>query len=229
MNKQMNLVTGSVIAIMAAGLMGCGQGFKANGLSSANSAKSAQVNEAITKAQDASDQVQAAMNEATEALKSIQDTSGNINLGLFLKGGSTSTSSVQTSGLLAPVIDKLRATFDIVFNKVDDVKAKFQAARLALLHALTGLDKNDPAQAYMIQQIMTQLNRIDAMEQQFRIQLAGLSGKLDDAVKALQKIITGVTSFIPGWGYIVNFAVDFFVMTDIQNFINEIKLRLLAI
>lgn len=238
----MNLLTGISVAIMAAGLMGCGQGFKSNGVSAEDSAKSAAFDSAISKAEKANQDAQNAMNAATEALMTIQDTSGNINLGLFLKGGSSSSSSssssggasndpstVGSAGLLTPVIDKLRATFDIVFQKVADVKAKFQEARQALLIALSKLDANDPAQAYMQQQIMKQLSRIDAMEDQFRIQLAGLGAKLDQAVVALQKIISGATSFIPGWGPIVNFAVDFFVMSDITNFINEIKMKLLTI
>lgn len=242
MNKQMNILTGSVIAIMAAGLMGCGQGFKSNGVNAQDSAKSAAFDSAISKAEKANQDAQSAMNQATEALISIQDTSGNINLGLFLKGGSSSSSSssgsssggadastVGSAGLLTPVIDKLRATFDVVFQKVADVKAKFQEARQALLVALSKLDANDPAQAYMQQQIMTQLSRIDAMEAQFRVQLAGLGTKLDQAVVALQKIISGATSFIPGWGAVVNFAIDYFVMSDITNFINEIKMKLLAI
>jgi hypothetical protein len=226
MNKQMNILTGSVIAIMAAGLMGCGQGFKSTG-SSSDSAKSVNIDNELQKAEAANNEAQQAMAEAAEALKAIQDSSGNINLGLFLKAGSSS--NVQTSGLLSPVIDKLRATFDTVFSKVDDVKAKFADARQALLVALSRLDHNNPAQAYMIDQIMNQLKRIDAMEQQFRVQLQTLTGKLDEAVAALHKVISGATSFIPGWGFVVDFAIDYFVMSDIENFINEIKMRLLAI
>jgi hypothetical protein len=169
------------------------------------------------------------MADAADALKAIQDSSGNINLGLFLKGGSSSNSEVATSGLLTPVIDKLRGTFDTVFSKVDDVKAKFADARQSLLVALSRLDHNNPAQAYMIDQIMTQLSRIDQMEQQFRAQLQTLTGKLDTAVAALRKVISGATSFIPGWGFVVDFAIDYFVMSDIENFINEIKMRLLSI
>ncbi len=226
MTKQMNILTGSVITVFAAGLMGCGQGFKSNGLSS-NGAQSVNIDSELAKAQQANDDAQTAMIEAQQALKAIQDENGNINLSLFMKGGTSS--DTQTAGLLSPIVDKLRATFDTVFLKVENVKAKFTDARQALLTALSRLDHNNPAQAAMISEIMVQLSKIDSMETQFRVGMQSLAGKLDLAVAALDKVISGLTSFIPGWGWVANFAIDYLVMGDIKNFIAEIKMRLLTL
>lgn len=220
-----NILTGSVIVILAAGLMGCGQGFKSGNVAS-SAKQDANIDIELAKAEQANADAQTAMNEATLALNAIQDENGKINLKLFLKGPA---GEVQTEGLLSPVVDKLRLTFDKVFAKVDLVKEKFAAARAALMAALAKLDHTNPAQAAMIDQIMTQMGKIDAMENQFRVGMVSLAGKLDLAVTSLDKIVSGLTSFIPGWGLVVNFAIDFFVMSDIKDFIMEIKMRLLTL
>lgn len=225
MVKQMNMVTGSVLTVLAAGLMGCGQGFKSNGVSDAG-AQAVNIQSELAKAEEASHDAQTAMAEAEEALKAIQDENGNINLGLFMK---SSSSEVQAQGLLSPIVDKLRTVFNTVFVKIETVKAKFTAARTALLTALGRLDHTDPVQAAMISEITAQLGKIDAMEAQFRVAMQMLAGKLDLAVTALDKVISGLTSFIPGWGWLVNLAVDYVLMTDIKAFIAEIKMRLLAL
>lgn len=219
-----NLVTGSLVAFIAAtSLVGCGQSMQSANSQKASSAQEVDVSADLKAAEEATNDAMAAMADADEAMKSLQDENGNINLGLFKSGGA------QSQGLLTPILDKLRPTFDKVFEKILVVKAKFQEARAKLVEALTKLDPNIPAQAAMIEQIKKALAQIDAMEQQFRVQLVNLTGKMDQAVDALTKIISRVTNFIPGWGWIVDLVLDFTVMSDVRDFINEIKMKLLTL
>lgn len=229
MFKQMNLVTGSVLAVIAASSIGCGQGMKSTTSSSEKVASTGTSTEEIAavikKAEKANEEAQGAIAEAQAALLTIQDENGNINLSAFRK----SNSEVTSSGLLTPIIDKLRGPFDTVLAKVALVKAKFTEARQMLMTALSKLDDKDPAQAALINEVMKQMAAIDKMEATFRTSMLQLGNKLDLAVDALEKVISGVTSFIPGWGWIVSLGVDYLVMGDIRDFVMEIKLKLMAL
>ena len=229
MTKQMNIITGSVLVLFAAGTIGCGQsGFQSLGSSSASGNQAAAVNTELTKAEEASAQAQAAIDEANLALKDITDSKGNINLNLFKKSSSTST-EVTSQGLLTPIIDKLRPRFEQLFSKVTIVKQKFTDARQALLSALSKIDQSNPASAALVANIMAQLAKVDAMEKAFSTTMPLLAGKLDLAISGLDKLVSGATSFIPGFGWIANMALDFLVMSDVKDFIYEIKMRLMAL
>ncbi|HMN69832.1 MAG TPA: hypothetical protein PKC28_14910 [Bdellovibrionales bacterium] len=225
------LVTGSVIASLL--LTGCGQGFKGTAGTVSSGSQSLTVEEQVVnvenemrKAEEASVKAQEAMIEADRALSEITDEKGNINLGLFSK---TKTSEVQSQFLLKGVMDKLRGVFDKVFARVETVKAKFDAARTALNDALNKLEASNPAHAALIAEIRTKLIAVDVMEGQFRNGMHLLAGKLDLAIVGLDKLVQGVTSFIPGWGFVVNMALDYLVMSDVKQLIGELKARLLAI
>jgi len=220
------IIAGSVLAIFAVSTIGCGQGLRSSGGTGKVTASHVEdISKEVQKAEQANEEAQNAILEANLALASIQDEKGNIKISLFKK----STSEVNTTGLLTPVIDRLRVTFETVFAKVALVKAKFNEARQLLMVALSRLDHNDPAQAALIAEVMKQMAAIDAMEAKFRTSMFQLAGKLDLAVDALSKIISGATSFIPGFGSIIGIGLDFLVMSDIRNFVAEIKMKLMGI
>jgi hypothetical protein len=225
----MNIITGSVLVLFAAGTIGCGQsGFQSLGKATASGNQAADISTELNKAEEANAQAQAAIDEANLALKDITDSKGNINLNLFKKSSSTST-EVSSQGLLTPIIDKLRPKFEQLFSKVTVVKQKFTDARQALLTALSKIDQSNPASAAVVANIMAQLAKVDAMEKAFSASMHSLAGKLDLAISGLDKLVSGVTSFIPGFGWIANMALDFLVMSDVKDFIYEIKMRLMAL
>jgi hypothetical protein len=67
------------------------------------------------------------------------------------------------------------------------------------------------------------------MERTFSASMHQLASKLDLAIAGLDKLVSGVTSFIPGFGWIANLALDYLVMSDVKNFIYEVKMRLMAL
>ncbi|NJM10323.1 MAG: hypothetical protein HC883_05550 [Bdellovibrionaceae bacterium] len=149
MIKHKNVLVGSVLIVFATSVIGCGEGLRSSGASNdkvgPNSATNSteDISKEIQKAEKANQEAQAAIDEALGALSSIQDENGNIKVSLFQK----STAEVNTTGLLTPIIDKLRVAFDTVFAKVALVKSKFDEARQLLLNCFGELDQNDPAQA----------------------------------------------------------------------------------
>lgn len=220
-----SMTLGGLVLLMAVATIGCGQGFR--GVSNASDAVAiASANDAMNKAEEANQEAIQAMADADEALKSIQDENGNINVNLFKKSSST---SVASAGLLAPVVNKLRTAFDKVFAKVEMVKEKFTLARAKLDEALSKLSATDPAQAALIAQIRQQIAAINGLEAQFSSKMHSLASKLDLVTGALDKVISGATSFIPGFGFLANMLLDHFVMADVKDFILEIKTRLLAL
>jgi hypothetical protein len=230
MNKSFKIVTGSLLAVIAASSIGCGQGMKSNTSSNAkasggNIANTEEIAAVIKKAEKASDEAQAAIVEAQSVLLTIQDQNGNIKIDLFQRNNG----QVDSAGLLTPVIDRLRGPFDTVLAKVALVKSKFNEARQMLVTSLSKLDDKDPAQAALINEVMKQMAAIDRMEAQFRTSMMQLGGKLDMAVAALEKLISGVTNFLPGWGWVVNLGLDYLVMSDIRDFVAEIKMKLMAL
>ena len=229
MMNQFNKAVGTMMALMMVTTIGCGQKMQSSSPSNKAQATGAgssteEVAAVIAKAQKANDEAVAAIGDAQAALATIQDENGNINVSLF-----QSNSQVSSSGLLTPVIERLRGPFDTVLAKVALVKSKFTEARQMLMTALAKLDDKDPAQALMINEIMKQMAAIDKMESTFRSSMLQLGNKLDLAVASLEKLISGVTSFLPGWGWVVNLGLDFLVMGDIRDFVMEIKLKLIAI
>lgn len=226
--KSMKLAIGLSFAAMTIGLTGCGQGFKAQSSLSGSSNKSESVNidAQLQKAEEASVQAQQAMSEADQALAQITDSQGNINLGLFTK---SSTSDVKSQFVLNGLMTKLTQVFDQVFSRVEAVKAKFELARQSLMDALLKLDGTNPAQAAMVAEIRAKLASIDMMESQFRNGIHLLAGKLDLAMTGLDRLVSGATSFVPGWGWVVGLALDYFVMNDVKTLVTELKARLLAL
>lgn len=233
MNRANQLCSLSLAAVFAVSSIGCGQGFKT---SSANQSKATEtgglsvtpdISASLKKAEEAAASAQTAMVDANNALKEIQDENGNINLGLFIRP--QTSSKVEVQSLLSPVIDKLKAVFDTVFAKVALVKQKFADARRLLADAMAKLDLNDPAQAKIADEIKKQLANIDALEAKFTDAMRMLASKLDLAMVGLDKIITGVTSSIPGWGSIVGLAIDYLFMSDVKALIQDLKARLLAL
>ncbi len=229
MSKQMSFVTGSVLAVIAASTIGCGQGMKSTGLPSekvaASSSNTEEIAAVIQKAEKANLEAKAAIDEANATLLTIQDENGNIKIDLFQKANAPA----QTKGLITPLIEKFRGPFDILIAKGVLVRSKFNDARQMLLSALSRLDDKDPAQAALISEVMKQLASIEKMEITFRTSMFKLCGQLDTAVDGLEKIISGVTSFIPGWGWVVNLGLDFLVMSDVRDFAMEVKFKLMGI
>ena len=216
----------ATLAVVAfTGVIGCGQGFK--GASHNGGITAADISNELAKAEEANKMALAAMDEANQALAEITDEKGNINVSLFSRTGTSG--DVQTQFLLNGLIDKLRGVFDKVFASVEMVKAKFNEARGKLMEAVAKLDPNDPAQAALIAEINKRVIQIDGMEAKFSNAMHMLAGKLDLAIIGLDKIVSGVTSFIPGFGWLANMALDYFVMGDVKALINELKLRLLAL
>jgi hypothetical protein len=229
MFKQMNKITGSMVVFLMVTAIGCGQNMKSstpsNDKAAAAGSSTEEIAAVIAKAQKANEEAKSAISEAEAALATIQDENGNIKVGLFQSGGS----EVNSTGLLTPIIDKLRGPFDTVLAKVALVKSKFAEARQLLMASLAKLDDKDPAQAALINEVMKQMAAIDKMEVTFRTSMIALAGKLDLAVSGLEKIISGATSFIPGFGWLADLVLDFAVMSDVRDFVMEIKMKLLAL
>lgn len=228
MKKQLNVISGSLLVLMATSLIGCGQSMQ-SASSGANGSNSGQAAADISKemevAEKANQDAQAAMAQAQAVLASIQDSNGNIRVDLFQSG----SSGVSSKSILTPIIDKLRTAFNKVFAKVEVVKAKFNEARQALVVASSRLDANDPSQAALLAQITKQMAAIDSMEAKFRTSMASLAGKLDLVTAAFERILSGVTNFIPGLGWIINLGLDFLVMGEVRDFVAEIKMKLLSL
>lgn len=221
-----NWLSGTIIAVIAAGSIGCGQTLKPFGYQGKDSALGGDVTDSLTKAEMAAKDAQMAMDEANALIAQITDENGNINIGLFKKPGAN---AVTTQGLLDPLTNQLRAVFDKVFAKVQLVKSQFALARQGLNDALAKIDQTNPANAAMVANIMAQLAKIDALEAQFSTQMHSLASKLDLAVAGLDAIIKGATTFIPGFGSIIGLAIDMFVMGDIKALILELKTKLMAL
>ncbi len=216
-------ISACLAVIFSVSSIGCGQGFRSTSTSGDVTAAQATVNDELAKAQEATKIAEDAMAEAQAAIAEITDSNGEIKVQLFQSG------SAQSKSLLSPIIDKLNGVFDQLFAKVDMVKARFAEARLKLADVVGKLDPNDPSQAALISEINSQLARIDALEARFRTMIHGLAGKLDIATAALDRVLSGATSLIPGWGLIVSLALDYFVMGEVKAFIAQLKTRLLSI
>jgi hypothetical protein len=228
MNKRMNWITGPLVVALTLSSIGCGQSFRSTGsgaMSTGSQATNADVSDQLAKANQAAKDAQVAMADAQAAIASISDANGNINVGLFTK----STAQTTTQGLLAPLIAKLQPVFDCVYNKALVVKQQFDSARASLAAALAKLNPGDATQASQIAQINAQMAQIDTMEQQFANSMHLLAGKLDLATTALDKIISGATSFIPGFGWLAGMAIDMLVMSDVKNLISDFKMKLLSL
>jgi len=214
-----------LLAVIAIGVVGCGQGFKSMG-----EGGKVDVTAELKKAEEASVEAQEAMVEAQAVVRQISDDKGNINVRLFQQASTSDVDSkVSAQGIIMPLLDKLRPIFDRLFTKITTVKGQFAAARAKLTEALAKLSQSNPQHAETIRQIMEQMSRIDAMEAQFRSQMHSLASKLDIATRGLDRLINGLVSFIPGFGFLVGLALDFLVMSDVRDFIDEIKLRLLTV
>lgn len=238
MYKQFRRILINILIVTTSiGLIGCGQGFKSQALSSSQGLGGviqpindlADVKAQMDEAQKATDEAQLAMSEAEAAIASISDSNGNINVDVFSASGSSS--SVTTQGVLAPIVNKFKTVFDTVFSKVQMVKQKFDMARAALATAMAKLDPSNPAHAALIAQIQTALAGIDNMEMQFRNAMQMLAGKLDIALAAIDKLVAAGCSFIPvpGLCAIAGIFVDMFILDDVKNLIYDFKAKLLAL
>jgi hypothetical protein len=223
--KTTNWLCGSLIAILAAGSIGCGQSLRPYSAKGVDTSLTVESEDQTSKAEQAAKDAQLAIDEANALIDSITDKNGNINISLFKKP----TADVQTKGLLDPLTEKLRAAFDKVYEKVVLVKSTFAKARQALNDALAKIDQSNPATQAQVALIMAQLAKIDQMEAMFSTQMHALASKLDLATAGLDAIIKGVTTFIPGWGSIIGLALDFLIMGDVKALILELKAKLMAL
>ncbi len=223
--KQFNWLSGSILAVIAAGSIGCGQTMRPY-THGDDSVIGSDVTDSLAKAELAAKDAQIAIEEANAIIAQITDENGNINIGLFKKAAAN---EVVAQGLLDPLVNQLRGVFDKLFAKVQLVKDQFAKARQALKDALAKLDQSNPANAAMVANIMAQLAKIDLLEAQFSTQMHSLASKLDLAVAGLDGIIKGAITFIPGWGSIIGLAIDMLVMGDIKALIMELKAKLMAL
>ncbi len=215
-----------MISIAAIGAVGCGQGFKTGSSATTSAQAVANVDDQLAKADKAASDALLAMTQAQAALDQITDSQGNININLFTKNfGATA----NATGLLAPLIAKLQPLFDQVYDKVVLVKNQFSVARVALTDAIGKLNANDPAQAALIAKVKEQISRIDMLETTFRNKIHLLAGKMSLAITGLDRIVSGATSFIPGFGWLASWALDMFVMGDVKQLILDLQAKLLAI
>ena len=223
--KTTNWLLGSIIAILAAGSVGCGQSMRPYSAKGVDSSLTVESDNQMAKAEQAAKEAQAAIDEANALIDSITDKNGNINIGLFKKP----SADVQTKGLLDPITNQLRAVFDKVYEKVLLVKQTFAKARQSLNDALAKIDQSNPATQAQVALIMAQLAKIDQLEAAFSTQMHSLASKLDLATAGLDAIIKGLTTFIPGWGSIIGLALDFLVMGEVKTLIMELKAKLMAL
>lgn len=213
-----------LVAVLAVCAVGCGNGFRSGGSFSDNAAERAQqVDDTLDKVQTATVDAQKAMDEANAAIASISDSNGNIKINLFASNGST----VQSQGLLAPIIAKLKPVFDKVFEKVSFVKAQFDNAKNMLNAALAKLNPNDPS----VIKLKEALAKVESLEEAFRTQVHMVAGKLTLALSGLDRLVSLATSFIPipGLGMIAGTLIDMFVLDDVRNLVLDLQMKLLAI
>lgn len=177
----------------------------------------------MTKAELAAQDAQGAIDQANAALAEVTDDNGTINVGLFK---STGTSN---KGLAAPIVEKLTALFDKVFAKAGLVKDAFAKARQALNDALAKIDQSNPANQAQVALIMANLAKIDQLEAKFSEAMHTLASKLDLAVSGLDGILSGLTTWLPGWGSLIGMVLDMVFMQDIRDFILELKAKLMAL
>jgi hypothetical protein len=177
-------------------------------------------------AEQAAKEAQAAIDDANKMMAEITDENGTINVGLFKKASSAGTAQ---KGLLDPLTNKIRAVFDQVYAKVLVVKISFAKAKQALNDALAKIDQSNPVNQAQIAMIMANLAKIDQLEAKFSESMHQLASKLDLAIAGLDSIITGVTTWLPGWGSLIGMALDMLVMGDIKAFILELKAKLMAL
>ncbi len=229
--KYYNRLCGSVLAVIAAGSIGCGQTMRPFGYSNGDDQViSNDVTDSLAKAELAAKEANLAIEEANAIIAQITDENGNINVGLFRKpSGAQAQQAVGAMGLLDPLTNQLRAVFDKLFAKVLVVKQQFGKARQALNDALAKIDQTNPANAAMVAEIMAQLAKIDQLEAQFSTQMHSLASKLDLAISGLDGILKGVITFLPGWGSLIGLALDMLVMGDIKALILELKAKLMAL
>ncbi len=226
--RSINWLCGSLIAILAAGSIGCGQTFRPFANDGANTQLGADIDETLAKAEEATQAAKAAIDEANQLISQITDDNGNINIGLFTSSGSQKVSA-NGLGLIDPLLDELREVINKVYDKALFVKEQLAKARQALQEALAKIDQSNPANAGQVQMIMTQLAKLDQLEAQFSSSMHSLASKLDLAIAGLDGIIQGVITFIPGWGSLVGLALDFLVMSDVKALILELKMKLMSL
>ncbi|MGE4131180.1 MAG: hypothetical protein AB7F86_06045 [Bdellovibrionales bacterium] len=223
--KLKNQFSTIMVVVFASSTFGCGQSFRAVPANQEFSSFNVETDDYLAKAEQAALDAQAAMDEAHALVAEITDENGNINIGLFKKP----SSGASTQALLDPVINQLRAAFDKIFAKVKVVKDQIGLARQTLNDALAKLDPNNPAHAAQIELIKAQLAKIDQLEAQFSASMHALASKLDLAIAGLDGVISGLVTFIPGWGSLVGLALDFLVMGDVKAVILELKAKLMAL
>lgn len=230
-NNMITKLTAVIAIAMAMSTVGCGSGFQAGGAGNggqdlgAKTSTPVSVEEEMAKAEQASVDAQDAIAEAQALIKQITDDKGNINLNLFKKSAKSETATAASP--IPGLTEKLRTVFDKVFGKVTDVRTKFNDARKNLADALAKLDRNDPVQAEMINKILGELAKVDVMEQQFLSQIKSLASKLDLAITGLDKLVGGITNFIPGFGWVAKYLLDWLVIDDVKMLIMELKYRLM--
>ncbi len=224
--KTSSLVCGSIIAVLAAGSIGCGQTMRPYSVEGVDTSLNIESDDQMAKAERAAKDAQAAIDEANALIANITDDNGNINVGLFKKAAAN---GATTQALLDPISNQLRAAFDKIYAKVLLVKTQFGKARQALNDALAKIDQANPANSAQVALIMAQLAALDKLEAQFSTSMHSLASKLDLATAGLDAIIKGVTTFIPGFGSIIGMALDFLVMGDLKTLIAELKTKLMAL
>lgn len=209
--------------------IGCGQSFKSSAATTPLAEQSVNVDDAMSKAQKASDAARKAFADANLALSDIMDDSGNVHLNLFSSSGANA--QAKASGLSGPLIDKLNKVFGELFAKTDLVKQNLASARQLLNDALAKLSAAVPAQAAQIDVIRKQLGQLDLLEQDFSMAMHLLAGKLDLATNSLDKLIQQGTSLIPvpGLGMVAGVLIDMFVTNDVKVYIAGVKAKLLAL
>lgn len=225
--KRYFVVTMAVAISMTS--IGCGQSFKSSAATTPLAEQSVNVDDAMTKAQKASDAARKAFADANLALADIMDDSGNVHLSLFSSSGANA--QAKASGITGPLIDKLNKVFDQLFAKTDLVKQNLAQARQLLDDALAKLSAAVPAQAAQIDVIRKQLRQLDLLEQDFSMAMHLLAGKLDLATNSLDKLIQQGTSLIPvpGLGMVAGVLIDMFVTNDVKTYIAGVKAKLLAL
>jgi hypothetical protein len=223
MNNKTSWIASAFLASSIFATVGCGQGLKSTSPGRTVAEHQANVDKQMDQAEKAAADAQDALVAAQTVLAQISDANGNFNLGLFsgLKG------KMSLGNILGPVADKLTEVFDQVYEKLALLKTKYGEARLALADAMGKLDASDPTQAKLIAQINSQMGRLDDLEKQYTSAIHKLARKLDLVERSIDKLVSGVTSSIPGFGAILGLALDYLVLDDIYAVIDGFQQKLL--
>lgn len=147
-----------------------------------------------------------AMVEAKQILSEFSNPDGSIKLWALLTSSSSST-EVESQSIFI-IYEKLSEILNRVYEKVAEVKGKFDEARALLAVEASKLDPNNPLHQATLEQINLMMSQIDGAESQFSMALNQLAGQLDLVNNGIDMLTASAGGLFPGAGIIVSILTN---------------------